>query len=153
MINISSLNALVATPVNDLMGALGFILSVSLFVVIALLIARFRSFLAAIWFIPAFSQLTYFVIFRFYEVTNFFTSGNTFLNGVLFGFEAINIPVAALHDINVKLLGLISKNEIYVKVITNDIFAFAIYMFFFVINFALFHKRKPKENKKFYDDF
>ena len=70
MINISSLNALVATPVNDLMGALGFILSVSIFVVIALLIARFRSFLAAIWFIPAFSQLTYFVIFRFYEIVD-----------------------------------------------------------------------------------
>lgn len=142
------------TPPGDLMSYLGALLVLSIPLVIALLIARFRSFLASIWFIAFAVQLSVYLIANVSPIKNLFISGNTFLNGVLIGLDALYKPMKLFHECIIYLLELISStNTIYTGIIESDIFAFVLYLVLFVLSFIFFHKKKKKKKQKFDDNF
>lgn len=153
-INILSMIIPDPMPILDIMGIFGFILALLIPLIIALMIARFRSFFAAFWFIPCIIQLSVFLIANIKEINILFVSGNTILNGVLSGIDKWNYVVSSLHECVIYLLKLISStNTIYVGVIESDIFAFILYLILFITFFIFFHKKKKRKKPKYDDDF
>lgn len=143
-----------ASPAGDLMCYLGAILALSIPLIIALMIARFRSFFASLWFMACIIQLSVYLIANVPTIQNLFISGNTILNGVLIALTALYAPMKLFHECIIYLLELISStNTIYTGIVESDIFAFVLYLVLFVLSFIFFHKKKKKKKQKFDDNF
>lgn len=134
---------------------IGFIITFIIPLFLTLLIAKKRSIMASIFFLPFIIYFCAFLINNISFLKNFFTGGNTIANGVYLALAYIQVPIGAFHSLVVKTLTKIApNNQFYVNNIINGAwFAFTFYGILFLLCFIIFHPKKKKTMRKYDDDF
>ncbi len=140
---------------NGIWTIIGFLISFIIPLFLTLLIAKKRSILASIFFLPFIICLSSFLIRNIGFLNNFLTGGNKIGNGLYLGIAYLEIPVNAFHSLVTKTLTKIAPNsEFYVNNIVNgQWFGFTFYGVLWILFFIIFHSRKKKNVRKYDDDF
>ena len=114
-----------------------------------LLIARFRGFMASIFFLPFMHGLLYFLATIEIVCTTLIGLGD-FGVGLLEGIAIVSQFFLTFHQLLMGLISGLINIEMVTKVLLADWFAFVPYLILFVLFFAIFKRKKgPKEEDYF----
>lgn len=140
---------------NGIWTIIGFLITFIIPLFFTLLIAKKRSILASIFFLPFIICLASFLIINVPFINKFLTGGNTIGNGLYLGVAYLEVPVRAFHSLVTKTFIKIAPNsDFYVnKIILSQWFGFTFYGFLWILFFIIFHSRKKKNIRKYEDDF
>ena len=133
----------------DLLYNLGYFISLLLPFLLLLLIARFRGFFASIFFLPFFFGLMAFLV-KLPEVSKFLTDLGPFGEGALGGMLASSTYFMLGHVQLIELILQGNTNKTLCDVLRADWFMFVPYLVLFIIFFAIFHKRKRRNQDEDY---
>ncbi len=133
----------------DILNYLGYFLIILLPIALVLLIARFRSFWASIFFLPFIYGLIYFAL-SFSQVTDLLAKIGSFGDGLVNGAAVNTAFFMSGHQIIIDLITDAIKNETVTKVLNEAWFAFVPYLVLFVIFFAIFKKRKRRKEEDYF---
>lgn len=143
------INLLQDTVNLNVLYNLGYFLVILLPIALVLLIARFRGFLASIFFLPFIYGVVYFAL-SYNQVTDMLSKIGEFGTGVIEG-AAINTSFfLAGHQIIIDLITHAIKNDTVTKVLNETWFAFVPYLVLFVIFFVAFKKRKRRKEEDYF---
>lgn len=129
---------------------IGFFLAMIIPFFLLLIIARFRGFLASIFFFPTFIGLVSFAL-TFSQVNTMINKLGSIGTGLLEGAKIHTSYFSSFHNYIIELLlELFNKNELLSKVLNSSWFVFAPYLVLFAIFFILFKKRKQKREDDYF---
>lgn len=113
-----------------------------------LLIARFRSFLASIFFFPFLIGSSAFAL-TFEQVTNLIKKLGTIGEGLLDGITVHTTYFEAFHLQIIEFSLQYLKNETIANIFRSDWFMCVPYFLFFIVFFALFKKRRREKEEDY----
>lgn len=135
---------------QNIMGFLGLLTAIIVPLVIVLLIARFRSFLASIWALPTINGLIAFLLVT--EQTKVFFEGeNEFLMGFTLGSKAWSNIFMFFHASIMSWIANLINNEAVTNILVAPWMYFVPYVVLFIIFFLIFKIRR--KSKRLIDEF
>ena len=118
--------------------------------IIVLMIARFRSFFASIWFLPFIFGLMAFLI-TVPEISNWLLSLGGYGESITEAINVHSVYFAAGHSLLMgTICSLIGENQIVLEILNATWFYFVPYLLLFIIFFAIFKKRKKKKEEEIF---
>lgn len=118
-------------------------------IILTLLIARFRGWIASLFCLPFLHGLIAFAL-NYSQVTDAISKLGNFGQGLLDGADSCLAIFNGFHNSVVYCLCRLISNETAVKIFNEAWFGFVPYLVIFVILFAIFKKRKKRKEEDYF---
>lgn len=119
-------------------------------IILVLMIARFRSFFASIWFLPFFFGLMAFLL-TVPEIADWLGTLGDYGESIVSGVTVNTTYFLAGHTTLMSLItSLVGENQVVAEILQASWFYFVPYLLLFIIFFAIFKKRKKKKEEDFF---
>lgn len=145
------LNSILILEKVQWLDCLAYLLPIIIPLAFVLLVARFRSFFASIFFLPFIHGLLIFLL-SISKVVNFITSKmGSFGSSLIKGIELSCTPFSIFHSVIVdSILNTLINNKTCNDIFSSNWFMFVPYLILFIIFFVIFKKRKRKKEADYF---